>query len=270
MKLTGRTLVVASDGTADYLDISDAINQARRGDTIEVMPGDYFGPLEVSFDVCLRSVAGPKATRVIALNTSALVIGECAAIIQGFAFESRSDSPNANFHGVKILGGVPTLRNCRAKSNSSACFSILGTGNLFLLEQCLAVNGGGEGIVLYDRAKGTLFSCEAKENAEAGFVFSDEGTTISARHAKASFNAGQGFLIENEASPTLVFARSIGNRGNSYEITGEHSRPRFAHCHELNNAGRCCVVDNAVLYLTVDGKGSLSMDESSGGRVIRS
>jgi hypothetical protein len=78
-------LRVCADGSADFVDIQDAIDAAAPGDVIGVCPGTY-GPIEIDWlDVLdIRSIEGPEVTFIDGAGGPAVDLWEGTLVLTGF------------------------------------------------------------------------------------------------------------------------------------------------------------------------------------------
>ncbi len=160
-------VTVAPDGSGDHATIQDAVNQARQGDVIELLPGVFRGEGNREIDflgkrIELRSRDGdPRLCSI-----------DCES--QGYAIVmSRSEGRGTAVRGITILNGLagpvggiylygasPTIENCHFYNNAAefGAGAIRADGSALISECYFEGNRGGYG------AGGVLV--ETGDNAE--------------------------------------------------------------------------------------------------------
>jgi len=112
-------IIVAADGTGDYVTIGEAVAAAQDGDTLKIQPGAYTDAVVVDKDITLMGdgprdeivIGGPQVPATLdeddwceADNSGAcaFVLDQTEAALSGVTFRGA-------FAGVGIFGGAPTI-----------------------------------------------------------------------------------------------------------------------------------------------------------------
>jgi hypothetical protein len=130
-------LRVCADGTVEHLEIQEAIDASRSGDTIGVCPGVY-GPIYVpwGFDVAIRSLDGPAFTTIDGGDDSAVFVREGALDLQGFRVTGTGiDEEWETDHGGAFTNeeGELTVRDCVVEGVTGA-FALVFDEDLLVMD----------------------------------------------------------------------------------------------------------------------------------------
>ncbi len=171
-------LVVARDSSTSFATISSALDSARDGDTVFVMPGEYHEVVKILKlrHICLFG-ADPATTVVDASDQySAVEISTDSNRISGLALK------NADSHGIWVRDGLQ------------------------FIDHCLIVDNGDRGIYLSSfagYAYAQITHCTVVENGEVGIhAARDDSSTVIAECIIA-FNS-RGIVTDQPAGKLVV------------------------------------------------------------------
>lgn len=223
-----RILHVDVGGTADYVDIQDALDAIHPGGRVVVHPGTYTGPRNRDLDaggkaLLLESVAGPDSTII-----------DCEGLGRGFNFHSL-EPDDCVVDGFTIKDGVADF------GGGIRCFwsSSPTLGNL-IIDGCSATTdgggiwaGGGSAPSLIDV---TIFGCTA---VRGGGLHCNVGSPNLERVTLHGNSAGSGGGISCAAGSSPVILRTIlsgSTSGGALYCDGADT-PSISHCCVYGNAG---------------------------------
>ena len=226
----GSPWTVDDDGPADFSNIQDAIDVATHGDTIEVMPGTYYGTGSLGEPVVdmqgksLHLLGLPEGNNRVVVdgNNKQRCLG-CASnedaktIIESIDFRNGYADRGG---GLYCLGSSPSLMDCVFETNTSTDRG----GGIYIeggspnLENCIVTNNNSA-------YGGGFYIRESLANITGGLVAGNQGSS-----------RGGGFRIVN-ASPQVSDVQVESNwavRGGGGHIQ-ENSAPTFNNCIIMQN-----------------------------------
>ena len=130
-----KTYIVAQDGTGDFLTIQEAVDEAKTGDTVRILPGVYHESVKIygkairlegiSKEHCMIQYSGEDYMNP-PLDMSSGVVSNLTICAMVSDVEERVGSQAYAVHVDKDpCGDKKTLfQNCRILSETSACFGI--------------------------------------------------------------------------------------------------------------------------------------------------
>ncbi len=203
------TLIVDVNGSGDFLAIKPAVNNAADGDTIQVLPGGYFGTGNKDIDfggknLVLEAVDGPELTIIRGGGSGGgfhFHSGETnASKVVGFQLVNLPDgSP------IRITGGsAPVIKEC------------------WILNTVVTTNNGG-GIFIANSSP-RIVDCVIAENRapqDGGGIFVFGGSPIIRRCSivgNTAYQWGGGIWMGNAATPTIDGCTIAGNLANVWEF----------------------------------------------------
>ena len=193
---------------ADFDNITDALDAASSGDTIEVSAGAY--PESITFDgknLTLSAVSGPEATSILADDGQPVVSftsGEgAAAVLSGFTLQA-SGAP-----AVEIEGAEPTLEDLIFTLDDESPALLVTDGAPTVLDSTFGENKPDEGGHVY--ATGASALTVSGCTFEKGFAprgsswYLDEGVTATVSDSAFYNNYGyySAVYVGKKASLTL-------------------------------------------------------------------
>ena len=224
--------------------IQAGINAAVSGDTVQVAPGTYTGPLNRNLDfggksILLRSSAGAAIT-IIDCQSLARGIrfhsGEtAAAIVQGFTI--RNGLASGTFGGGILIesGANPTIRNCRFTLNHANAGGAIFVSSGVTLTDCVFEDNIGDnygGGVYAEGAIVQALRCSFARN-QAGFgagLYATFAATVTVTDCTFTENTAGNLAGGLHASASSVamrrcsFARNTAKNGaGAYLLNGAAS-----------------------------------------------
>lgn len=265
----GVTRVVKVDGSGDFPTIAGALAASSPGDTVRVMAGTYFWPVQtgnpIDFagkDVVVVSQGGPSAT-VLDFSGGAGQIrfsgGESyRAVLEGFTL--RNGQYDGDNGALRISGASPTIRNCvicGSKSNTRAAVCVL-AGSAPRLQQC-TITGN---------------SCAQK----AGGLYVAAGTSTRMEHCVLWGNCKSGTEYNYRSDGGTIWFHTcvLNTSGSSGPIVLEYGNiftdPQFCapvSCSEAPTAGGVYSVRQGSPCLLPDGFRLIgALDEGCGAQSV--
>lgn len=229
---SSRTIGVC-DEDCSFSSITEGINSANPGDTIEVQSGIYSENVNVSKTIALIGLDTGLGKPVIDAhgNGSALAIFADGVTIEGF------NLTNALGSGVEILAGIEVNSNKNVLRNNL----------LFNNENGILINGHNN-IVLDNNASNDIYGIRAKSsdnntmsdntlmNSNYGLFLLDSNNNIINRNQ--AMNNGFGIMINESFGNNLTQNKMIGN---SYSFS----------CQGKNRIDTTNLVDGKPIYYLV-------------------
>ena len=152
--------------------LAETLRLARPGDTLELLPGDYPGPVELASGVTLRSAdyrgavlrgvaaRGVKGVRVLGFRITA---PETAVLIENAGVEIQDAEISGAATGIELRGAASaTLRGCDITGNAGVGVLVRDQAVATLLHNRIVANGRGvkpprPGIQALDGARLLMF-----------------------------------------------------------------------------------------------------------------
>ncbi len=200
-------LVVAPDSSTRFLTISAALDSARDGDTVFVMPGEYREAVKVVESRRITLLGADPATTII------------DATDQYSAIELRTDSNrvsgltlrNADSHGIWVRDGQQ------------------------FIDHCVIANNGDRGVYLSSFAGfayAHITHCTVVENGEVGIHAARDDSNTVITDCIVAFNP-RGIVTDQPQGMLIVRHNCLFGNGLDYDrVTPDNSNilqdPRFA------------------------------------------
>ena len=221
-RLPGRELIVHLDDEGDFTDIHAALDEARDGDTVLLMPGEYRVTRPISFlgkAIRVKGEGGPAET-VIRPDDD----------YHGPVFVFESEGEGAVLEGVTVTGGRvgPDIRSS-AGGGIVVSAAAPGISNCIIVGNSNACDGGG--VVCKSGAAPTFTDCTIIENTSS----------------RTSLCDGKGSAIQSVDSSPLFLACTIA-RNEVFDLPGwvqqqyaaiycSGGAPEFEECVISDNPG---------------------------------
>jgi len=197
---------VEADGSGDYPTLEEALQEAPEGAFIFLGPGTYH--LESRLDVSnpLRLVgAGMDQTEIVS-EAEGYVLrfsGDGPFDVEGITFRHEGE---AVADTVVVQEGEVSFVRCRFTGavrgeDVRAGLRIQGSA-AGVVQDCVAEENSGFGIVVGDQAQPTLEGNLCRENTRSGVIYTDSGGGV-ARQNECTDNGYHGISVNDQAEPTL-------------------------------------------------------------------
>lgn len=145
-------LVVDPQGTAGYRTIREALQAATPGQTVEVAPGEYQGPIELSTGVSLVSRVPRGAVIRLPQGTAEPAVtaeGVRDALLSGFRIEGNAQSPLEI--GLRLADSALRVQNVEISGAATAGIEVAGADQSEIRESYVHDNAG-TGVIVRDQA----------------------------------------------------------------------------------------------------------------------
>jgi len=174
-------LVVAQDSSTKFLTISSALDSAREGDTVFVMPGEYLEAVKITELRHITLLGADPATTVVDAG------GEYAAImlrtdsnrVSGFTVRG------ADSHGIWVRDGLQFIDHCVIVDNGDRGIYLSSlAGRAFArITHCTVVGNGAVGIhAARDDSSTVITDCVIAFNPRGAVTDQPEGKIVARRN----------------------------------------------------------------------------------------
>jgi len=202
--LSARIIKVDINGSGQFISISSALTAAVAGDTIKVLPGQYFEQVTINKNVVLMG-SGYETTNIVGNYDPVVMIsiGE----IKWFRISSTGGN------GISISGG--TIKNCVIQGCSR--YGIYSSQGNSYVNNCTILSNGSYVIFTESNAKIYVSNCISRNNGNYGYR-GDPSPNL------CSYSYGRLFLSYSCGS----FCATDGNQGCF------DSDPQFISSYDLH------------------------------------
>lgn len=145
-------LLVDPQGTAGYRTIREALQAATPGQTVEVAPGEYLGPVELTTGVSLVSRVPRGAVIRLPQGTAEPAVtaeGVRDALLSGFRIEGNAQAPLEI--GLRLADSALTVQNLEISGAATAGIEAAGADQSEIRETYVHDNPG-TGVIVRDQA----------------------------------------------------------------------------------------------------------------------
>jgi parallel beta-helix repeat protein len=203
--IDGQALVVAQAGGGDFRTINEAISRAATGSEIRIRPGLYKEAIVLDRKLILRG-EGTREKIVIENDEGAAVtIKADGAEIRGLTVRCTAVQASKKHHGVDIASGASVVEDCDVSSESLSALSIHGPGTNPVIRGCkIHASKEGDGVFIYDRAKGIVENCDISFNKLSGVEIKQDSDPIIRNCKIHSSSDGSGILVHERGVGTIL------------------------------------------------------------------
>lgn len=145
-------LVVDPQGTTGYRTIREALQAAQPGQTVEVVPGEYLGPVELANGVSLVSRVSRGAVIRLPQGTAEPAVtaeGVRDALLSGFRIQGNAQAPLEI--GLRLADSALRVENLEISGAATAGIESAGTDTSQISESYIHDNPG-TGVIVRDQA----------------------------------------------------------------------------------------------------------------------
>jgi len=226
----GRTLTVDDDGTADYLKIQDAIDNATKGDTIRVQEGTYYENVVV--DKTVNLIGDGAGVTIIdapgkdnAVNITANWVNMSNFTVNRLSPRSRgiSEVYMRVYAGIKIESDNNQISNIVCQNHRPGIYLFYADNNTLTNNTCS--HNSGDGIVVWVGKHNTLINNSCNFNSEngiyiEGYYHRSSYTTLIDN--TCSLNSDDGIYLRD--SDHVIFTNNACIDNENHGITLRSSR----------------------------------------------
>lgn len=214
-----KTFIICDQG-CDFASISDGINSADPGDTIEVQSGTYHENVNVSKQLTIfgKDIGSGKPVIDAGGKGSAITLSADGATVEGFNLTNSLGSWLEIWAGIEANSDHNTLKNNLALNNENG---ILITGSDNTIQDNDAINNI-YGIRIKASANNSITSNNLKNNNYGLFILASNDNAIQRNQAN---NNDFGILLNESKRNNLSYNQMTGNsynfgcQGNNYVDT---------------------------------------------------
>ncbi|MFI6304001.1 right-handed parallel beta-helix repeat-containing protein [Amycolatopsis thailandensis] len=244
--------VLTVDRDQGYRTISAALQDARNGTVISVLPGRYDESLVVTKVVTIAASDARGTVEVVARQGSAVQLAAEAVKLTGLVLRGQHEELPA----VDIARGQAAVEDCEIIGAAWTAVLARNSGSL-AMRGCRVTNPGGAGIVVTSPAPSTIEDCVVEHVRTSAVVIAERGNPMvrdcTLRHAKGngvcangqaqgtiqhcdiSSTDRPGIALE-EDSATKVLDTTVRDTASGVFIS-THSSPVLEECRTTNTTG---------------------------------
>lgn len=280
----GRQWVLDSTGAADSdaKDFAQIVNSLQDGDTVQVKPGSYNGPVALAKSVVITGDTDQKTGVRASIHYSGTgcVITGGQVTLQNLDFGETSEGGSVLISAISQ--SVVQIKNCNFVSRGSNCIALSDNAQLTLQDSSLRSVGKGFACTVKGYAKATIQGCTFEENlrcvdcTEQGSVVINDSkfdnnisdskdaslvyftSTGSAEFNRCTFTENTGVVTDAQGIMTLTNCRFEKSREGYWKYTVAASTSEQNTPGKLTLTG-CEFVSNPRAVLVWNG-GQLTMD----------
>jgi len=224
------SLVVAADGSGDYMTIIEALEVIPYRGTIKVKPGLYKERLIINKPVILEGFGSRDEIIIgcVELNTA-------FAVIRGLTFNGELDDISENEPIVLISQGEPRIEDCDISGNGTAVV-IRRTGTSPTVRRCI-IHDCGEAIYVSDNGSGLIENCDIYEMDGDGISITT-GANPSIKKCKIHKGERSGIHVYENGIGTIEDCEIYENKSSGVQIrTGGNPSIKKCKIHNGENDG---------------------------------
>jgi len=163
---------------------------------------------------------------VEATDANCLVMRADEAVVRGLTLRGRGGSMGSaggGYYAVDIPQGRLELEGCVITSDALACVAIHGETADPVLRRCTIRDGAASGVLVYERARGTIEDCDIAANALAGVEIAQESAPVirrcTVRDGRAGgivlYEGGQGTIEDCDIAANALAGVETRAQGNA-------------------------------------------------------
>jgi hypothetical protein len=233
---TRQTIVIAADGSGDFLSISEAVRRASAGARLLVRPGVYDESFEIDKLLEITGDGALESIIVRASNSPCLAMRAGEATVSNLTLHARAQS-STGFFAVDISGGRLLLEACDISSDSLSCIGIHNSSAEPTIRRCRIHHSADSGIYAFDGARAKIEACDIFENANLGIAITG-GAQATVANCHVHHGRDAGIVVWDRASSVIddcdVYANASSGIGISDEAEASVRRSRI---HDGLNTG---------------------------------
>ncbi len=189
--------VLTVDRDQGYRTISAALQDARNGTVISVLPGRYDESLVVTKVVTIAASDVRGSVEIVARNGSAVQLNAEAVKLTGLVLRGQHEE----LPTVDVARGQAAVEDCEIIGAAWTAVLARNSGSL-AMRGCRVTNPGGAGIVVTSPAPSTIEDCVVEHVQTSAVVIAERGNPTvrdcTLRHAK-----GNGVCANGQAQGTI-------------------------------------------------------------------
>ncbi|HEX7174023.1 MAG TPA: pectinesterase family protein [Pyrinomonadaceae bacterium] len=229
-------IVVAADGSGDYVSIGEALENAAAGARLLVRPGVY--EEGVIIDEHVEIVGDGPVEKIVIRSAAAscLRMRGAQARVAGLTLQGVAGSGEGVF-AVDIEQGRLLLEDCRITSETLSCVAVHGRSTEPLIRRCRISDGADSGLYFFDGARGSVEDCEIHGHSNVGVAIT-AGADPAVRRSKIYGGANAGVASWGEGRGVLEECEIYGNRLAGVGVSeGARLSARACRIYEGDNSG---------------------------------
>lgn len=247
--VSGKTWTVDDSGSADFMKIQDAINNASSRDTILVYSGTYYENVFVNKQLILRGIDNGGGQPVVDArrNGSAIFLTPLSNgwnELEGFIVRNSTASIFWTNAGIRVSSSNNIIRNNHSTNNSIGIYVGYSRNNTLVNNN--AVNGSifpyyaGFGIILISSSNNRLIANNASNNGNGIDLTQSSNNILSGNTVNS--NLIYGMILQYYSNNSILSGNNVSN--NPIGIYLISSRNNTIYDNNFNNVHNAWANEN--------------------------
>lgn len=208
--------VSATDRSADFPTITEALKEVSPGGTIRVQPGQYLEGLVLDKPVTILGNGDPKGIIVESTKGHCVQMATTTATIKGLTLQCRAKDVSKQY-AVELSQGRLTVEDCDLTSSSHTGAKISGEMAFGEFRNCRFLNSVKSGIWVNDSAKAHIEDCDIFGNNGPGVSITAKADPM-VRKCRIHDGRGQGVAVTDDGRGTIEDCAIYGNARAGIQI----------------------------------------------------
>jgi len=219
-------------------DLHETIARLADGETLMIPKGTYHIDKKLTIDRNIQLVGetgNPDDVVIESTDEACLFLSAENARVEGLTLKTLTATESKRRATVYIIEGRSTLHKCNITSKVSCGVVAYGNSTDPTLTSCKVFDSEGEGMTVWQGAKGTYNNCEVFGNAGCGMRVHDNGNP-KMTECKFYNNKQAGIAVYQRGKGTFDHCDVYGNISAGIHISG-NGTPSMVACKFYDNDG---------------------------------
>jgi serine/threonine-protein kinase len=220
--------ILTVGGAAGYPTISAAIQAARPGSRIEIMPGSYNEQLVIDRELDICGKGQPGQVRIVCRDQHTVLCKTARASLENLELICRVSNAGVHAAALCLPFGQCSVNRCRISSEGDACVTAFGRSSRPELVDCELKGGRTACLSISHHASVTLRNCRISQAMFAG-IYVGSGSELVMQGGEISGIRGSGIMFHDDGEG-LICRCSIRDCLEHGVLLSGTGSPRFEDC----------------------------------------